>query len=145
MISTNSDSLVINTDGGSRGNPGNAASAFVAKRGDQIMKEFYIFIGIATNNVAEYKALLHAFKWLTENSNVISEKNIQIFMDSELIVKQLKGEYKIKSIELKKLYDQVHIYKNLLTQKTITITHIKRELNKDADRLVNLCLDSLNK
>ncbi|KKQ24896.1 MAG: ribonuclease HI, ribonuclease HI, partial [Microgenomates group bacterium GW2011_GWC1_37_12b] len=89
--------IKIFTDGGSRGNPGPAASAFVVFENNKILTKEGKFLGNATNNIAEYSALLLAVEWL--NKNKLTE-NIKFFLDSELIVKQLNKTYKIKNKNL---------------------------------------------
>jgi ribonuclease HI len=131
--------LVIHTDGGSRGNPGMAACAFVA---DDETGEIYKsskYLGIATNNFAEYSALLLAVNWLlTFNKNSYSE--IVFYLDSELVVNQINGKYKIKDLNLFKLYKEVKDKLVQLNLKTAFI-HIPRSENKTADRLVNMEMD----
>jgi len=128
---------ILFTDGGARGNPGNSGSGCVLFTIDYKLIDFDAkFLGIKTNNQAEYMALINGLELALNHQ--ISELNI--FMDSELIVKQLKGEYKVKDekmILLKKSVD------NLFTKfKSIEIKHVKREKNSFADKLVNLVLDS---
>jgi len=123
------------TDGGARGNPGPAGIGGVIFKNNEPIYEFSEYIGIATNNVAEYKALLSGLKYC----NNISIKELKIFMDSELVVKQIKGEYRInKVLEIYKIYLQI-----IEELKTIsfTIEHIPRNLNSHADALVNKALD----
>lgn len=124
------------TDGGSRGNPGHAAIGFVIIDDDKIIDEFSEYIGIATNNIAEYKALAAGIERLIENGT----KEVEIFMDSELVVKQIKGEYKVKNSELKLEYSKI---KTLLSSfGSYKIKYVPREENKIADKLVNFALDT---
>jgi ribonuclease HI len=130
----------IFTDGGSRGNPGKAACAFVVfDQKENLLYSQSKYLGIATNNVAEYSGLLLALDWLLKNSS--PEKQILIRMDSELLVRQLTGKYKVKDENLKKFYITA---KDMLAKikGTVFIHHIPRVLNKEADRLVNENLDS---
>jgi ribonuclease HI len=128
--------LVINTDGGSRGNPGpagigiaiaNAEGEYIFQHGSQI--------GVATNNVAEYRALIKAL----EAAQDLGGSELLIRMDSELIVKQMKGLYKIKEPSLQGLAQEVLVL--LKKFSSATFTHIPREQNKLADKLVNDALD----
>ncbi len=124
------------TDGGSRGNPGPAAIGAVVEiiaTGER--HEYKRYIGETTNNQAEYQALLLAL----ERAKELGAKEVECRLDSELVVKQMRGEYKVKDPELGKLFIRIH---NLITDfRKITYTHIRREFNKDADRLVNEALD----
>ena len=125
------------TDGGSRGNPGKAAIGVVIyNKNNKKIKELSRYIGITTNNVAEYTALVFGIVALKE----LQCTEVKIFMDSELIVKQLKGMYKVKHRDMRSLYSKVI---NGLKGIKYTITHIKREKNKVADSLVNDALDAL--
>ena len=131
------DKVDIFTDGGARGNPGPAAVGVVVLIGGQklvIGKS----IGKATNNIAEYSAVIEALRLVKENSIV---SNINFFLDSELVVKQLNGEYKVKDEKLKKLYFEIREFV-FSYPKTVTFSHIPREKNKEADALVNKALDS---
>jgi len=125
------------TDGGSRGNPGKAAIGVVIyDKNNKKIKELSRYIGIATNNVAEYTALVFGVTALKE----LQCTEVEIFMDSELIVKQLKGLYKVKHKNMRSLYSKV--IQGLKGIK-YTIEHVKREKNKIADSLVNDALDAL--
>jgi ribonuclease HI len=131
-------SLIIYTDGGARGNPGPAGIGVVFRdeRG-KIVAEFKGYIGEATNNCAEYKALILA---LTEASTLNPQPSIlEIRMDSELIVRQMQGRYKIKEPTLKLLAAEVLKLRNQF--KNVTFHHVPREQNKEADKLVNEAID----
>ena len=131
-----SKKLTIYTDGGARGNPGRAGIGVVILDDKaNVMREFSQFIGEATNNQAEYRALL---KGLGEAIKMGAE-NIEIMMDSELVVKQLKLEYKVKDKNLAILF--LKAWKILQKFKSCHIRHIRREQNKKADKLVNQALD----
>jgi ribonuclease HI len=130
--------MQINCDGGSRGNPGPAAFGFVIKKDGTTIKEGYGYIGIATNNFAEYTALIEALKWLSKNT---PSESLEFNLDSQLVVSQLTGIYKVKNADIKKL---VLVVKELESKfKTISYKHIPREQNKEADALVNIALDCL--
>lgn len=128
--------MILNTDGGSRGNPGPGAYGIVIKTDDKnIIYEEGRYLGKCTNNEAEYQGLIAGLRKSLE----FGYKTITVFLDSELIVKQVRGEYKIKSDGLKGFYNQV---KDLETQfENISFQHVPRELNKEADALVNKVLD----
>lgn len=128
--------LIINTDGGARGNPGPAGIGVVIRDEEEnIIFQHGGFIGNATNNIAEYKALIKAL----ETARDMDATVLTIRMDSELIVKQMRGEYKIKEPTLQGLAGQVIAL--LKHFPNFTFTHIRREFNKDADRMVNKAID----
>jgi ribonuclease HI len=129
----------IFTDGGARGNPGPAAIGVVAYLGDAKKIKINKAIGKATNNAAEYTAVIEAIK-LVKSRDISSD--IDFFLDSELVIKQLNGEYKVKDENLKKLYFEIMEFV-ISYPKTITFTHVRREKNKEADELVNKALDEL--
>lgn len=119
----------IFTDGASSGNPGPSGYGYIIlDENDNVVRSSSKFIGHSTNNIAEYLGLYNALK---EVSN-LDPDFIEIFLDSELIVKQIKGEYKVRNEKLKEIYKKiVEILKNY----NYTITHISRQLNKGADKL----------
>lgn len=130
---------LVNIDGGSRGNPGPSACAFVINTGSSIVAEAF-FLGDMTNNQAEYNGLLKALQKLSEMG--INE-NISIISDSELLVKQLNGEYKVKSANIADLYrESQNIIKSM---SGIEVMHVRREKNKLADALLNEMLDRREK
>jgi ribonuclease HI len=128
--------LVVNVDGGARGNPGPAAIAAVLRdAGGEVIDERGETIGRATNNVAEYRALLLGI----EMAAAQGASEVELVGDSELIVRQVKGEYKVKDATMKELHAQV---KRALTGfDSWSIRHVRREHNAEADRLVNQALD----
>lgn len=133
--------LSIYTDGGARGNPGIAGCGFVCIDQNSLQIHKYSkFLGIKTNNEAEYIGLVTALKWLTDNQNTLKITAIKIFMDSQLIVCQMQGKYKIRAPNLKMYYQQAII---LLSQITppLTFQDIPREKNKIADALANSAMD----
>ena len=132
--------LIINTDGGARGNPGPAGIGVVIRdEQNKIIAQHKKYIGEATNNVAEYKALILALGVASSELGVAGEITLEIRMDSELIVRQMQGRYKIKEPTLQVLAAEVFKLKNNF--KNITFTHVRRELNKEADKLVNEAID----
>jgi ribonuclease HI len=134
---------IINTDGGARGNPGPAGVGFVIADGaGSVIKESSVFIGTSTNNAAEYQALLEAFKEAKKVIGKDASKTalIEVRMDSELIVKQLNGEYQISEETLFPYFIAVH---NLRVKDfpNVRFVHIRREANKRADELANEAMD----
>lgn len=128
--------LRVNVDGGARGNPGPAAIATVVQDGDgEVLEERSKGIGSATNNVAEYRALLLGIERAAE----LGASRLQLVGDSELIVRQVKGEYKVKDPALRVLHQQV--LDALDGFDDWSIRHVPREENAEADRLVNEELD----
>jgi len=126
--------LKIHIDGGARGNPGPAAIGAVL-RDDQNQYFLSEYIGPATNNVAEYTAMEKAL----EKAVSLGIKQVQVFSDSELMVKQLNGIYRVKNDTLRVIYNRVNeLIKNF---DNIEIIHVRREFNKEADSLVNKALD----
>jgi ribonuclease HI len=130
--------LKIFCDGGARGNPGPAAAAFVVEKEGKVVFRGSKFLGEATNNVAEYSAVLLAARWLKENSDKFEE--VTFVLDSELVCKQLSGLFKIKNENLRNLYFSIkEVEKSIPT--VISYTSTSREKNRLADLLVNRTLD----
>jgi ribonuclease HI len=128
--------LVANVDGGARGNPGPAAiAAVVATPEGDVLEEIGETIGPATNNVAEYRALLLGI----ERAQALGASELDLVGDSELIVRQVKGEYKVKDPALRELHAQVRAALGGFDR--WSIRHVRREHNAEADRLVNEALD----
>jgi len=123
------------TDGGARGNPGPAAIGIAFFEKDAVILEHKEFIGDTTNNQAEYTAVLRAIELAEEKGF----DRLDFFLDSQLVVEQLNRRYKIKDRGLEKLF--VQIWNKLPLFKKVTFTHIPREENVHADRLVNEALD----
>ncbi len=124
----------IYTDGGARGNPGPAGIGVIIKFDNQV-KEFKKFIGIATNNQAEYQAVIFGLTKAKE----LGINEVDVFMDSELVTNQLNQKFKIKDKDLASLF--VKVWNLSLGFKRIKYHHIFREDNKRADYLVNLAID----
>jgi len=128
--------LIINTDGGARGNPGPAGIGAILKTDTgQVVAKISEYLGVATNNQAEYKAILAGITKAKE----LGAEEIDFYLDSELAVKQLNREYKVRNAELAPLY--VKIYNLTLQFKKVTFSHIRREFNKEADFLANEAMD----
>jgi ribonuclease HI len=129
--------VTINVDGGSRGNPGPAAIAAVASDGSGgILAERSETIGPATNNVAEYRALLLGIRLAKE----LEAEEVELVGDSQLIVRQVQGKYKVKNEDLKPLHTKVR--DELRSLDKWSIKDVRREQNEEADRLVNEALDA---
>ena len=123
-------------DGGARGNPGPAGYGVRIEAADgTVLAELYGGLGIATNNVAEYNGLLAALKWAVDHG----ERHLHIRADSELLVKQMRGEYKVKNPGLLPLYVRARLL--VMELDTVVFEHIRREFNTEADRLSNLGMD----
>lgn len=128
--------LIIHTDGGARGNPGPAGIGVVIYDEDKkVIVEISRYIGETTNNQAEYRALLAGI----EKAKDLGCEEIAFYLDSELVVKQLNREYKVKHPDLAPLF--VKIYNTTLNFKKVTFQHIPREKNKEADKLANEAMD----
>lgn len=137
------ETIVINTDGGSRGNPGPAGiGVVISEQNGKILLGLGEKIGIATNNVAEYKAVITAIAALASHPEFLqNKKGIQFYLDSELVCMQITGKYKVKNEMLQLLLQEVKqgLSKLPLPYK---FTHVRRELNKLADSYVNRALDN---
>lgn len=129
--------VVVHTDGGSRGNPGPAAAGFTLDdaAGHRLQARAF-FLGETTNNVAEYTALVRAL----EAARELGATHVTAVSDSELLVRQLNGQYKVKSEQIKPLYDRAAAL--LARFEGYRVRHVTREKNKEADRLVNRVLDT---
>jgi ribonuclease HI len=130
------DKLQIYTDGGARGNPGPAGIGVVIWSGNNLVGRHKNYIGEATNNQAEYKAVILAL----EEAKKLGVKELEFFLDSELVVKQINREYKVKDKDLAPLF--VQVWNLSMGFKKVIFKHIPREKNKEADKLVNEAIDS---
>ena len=123
-------------DGGARGNPGPAGYGVRVESADgTLLDELHGALGIATNNVAEYNGLLAALKWAVDHD----ERDVQVRADSELLVKQMRGEYRVKHAGLQSLVARARLLIGQLDD--VTFEHVRREQNKEADRLSNIGMD----
>lgn len=127
--------LTINIDGAARGNPGPAAFAYVITRNEQLLCEEAGCLGTATNNLAEYTALVRALERAAE----LQGERLLIRSDSELLVKQMNGLYRVKNPQLKALYEQASRLRDQFA--SVSIVHVPRAENSHADRLCNEALD----
>ncbi|MSO56611.1 MAG: ribonuclease HI family protein [Acidobacteria bacterium] len=133
-------SIVAYIDGGARGNPGPAGYGVrIEDDAGTLIEEFHGFLGSATNNIAEYNGLLAALRYAQQHGH----RKVRIKSDSELLVKQMKGEYRVKHPGLQPLYQEARSMADGLER--IVYEHVRREQNKDADRLANLAMDSAPK
>lgn len=129
--------LVVNVDGGARGNPGPAAIAAVLRSpAGEVIDEAKQTIGVATNNVAEYRALLLGL----ERARSLGADEVEIVNDSELVAKQINGEYRVKHPDMKPLYAEA--MRALSGFASWSIRSVPRAKNRDADALVNQALDA---
>ena len=128
--------IVAYIDGGARGNPGPAGyGAYIQDGGGAVLAELHGPLGIATNNVAEYNGLLAALTWAIAHGH----REVQVRADSELLVKQMRGEYRVKHPGLQPLYTRARLL--VMELDRVDFEHVRREFNKDADRLSNLGMD----
>jgi ribonuclease HI len=128
----------LSTDGGARGNPGPAAYGYVLETDDgTVLDARGEAIGLATNNVAEYRGLLAGLEAALERG----VEEVEVVSDSELVVKQMRGEYKVKNETLRGLVDEANALEARFRR--VTYTAVRREHNELADRLVNEALDSV--
>jgi ribonuclease HI len=123
-------------DGAARGNPGPAGIGVVIKdESKKTVKEFYKYIGAATNNVAEYNALVYGL----QEAHMLGAEEVKLNLDSELVAQQLKGEFRVKDPKIKPLFDQaIHLINGF---KKFEVQHIPREENKEADKLANKAIN----
>ena len=135
--------IIVNCDGGARGNPGPAAAAFVVTdNGKNTLYKGAKYLGESTNNVAEYSAVLLALEWVFENKKKLKTKTFSFLLDSELAVNQLNGVYKIKNTKLKEMVKKIRELLEDIGQ-PVYFSHVARENNALADILVNNTLDSV--
>lgn len=128
--------LIIYSDGGARGNPGPAGVGIVIyDENKKVVQELGEYLGEQTNNQAEYKALILGLV----RAKTLGAEELVCYLDSELVVKQMRGEYRVKDVKLKPLYvEAVELAKNF---GQISYAHVVREKNEEADRLVNEAID----
>ena len=129
--------LTVYSDGGSRGNPGKSAFAVVVTRDGQIIDEYTEFLGIHTNNYAEYRGLICAITKALR----LKEDTVEFVMDSELVIKQMNGEYKVKSPDMKELHDDAKALSSMIPN--VKFTHVRRSnpMVSRADFLLNQTMD----
>lgn len=137
------ETITVHTDGGARGNPGPAAiGVYITDKTGAVVKEVKRAIGNATNNLAEYQAVAVALETLKQcYGKKTKEMRFELKLDSELVKKQLDGEYQIKEPGLVPLFIDIHNLR-VASFPYLTFTHVPRAQNKEADRLVNEALDA---
>ena len=126
---------MLRADGASRGNPGMAGVGWVIESAGQTLLDGYRYIGTATNNVAEYEAVLLAMEKALE----LGIRDVSIQLDSELVVRQVNGEYRVKDAKLIERYNRLIHLKYKFS--SVTVVHVPREKNKQADELANRAID----
>ena len=130
------DTLKLYTDGGSRGNPGPAAYAYIiCKLDNSVVEKYGEYLGNTTNNQAEYKGLVAGL----ERAIALQFRDLQVYMDSELIIRQMIGKYKVKNKDLLPLFTRASMLAAKIEK--ISFTHVARTLNTQADAEVNRILD----
>ena len=131
------DKAVVYIDGGSRGNPGDSACGVFARDGESLpVAAFGRFLGTMTNNEAEYSGLLAALEWAREED----VQELHVMSDSQLMVRQMNGQYRVKSANLKPLFEDAKRRAGEFPR--FVIEHVRREGNVEADRLANLAMDA---
>ena len=126
---------VLRTDGGSRGNPGPAGAGFVIERDGEIICRAGRYLGSQTNNVAEYEAMI----WGLENVSALGFSQVTVYADSELLVKQINGQYRVKNEGLKPLF--LRTLQLLRSFGSWKVLHVRREQNAEADAMANEAMD----
>lgn len=136
LFSQPANTITAHIDGGARGNPGPAGfGVYVQDAAGNVIAEISEFLGHQTNNYAEYSALLAALEYAVDHAHPA----LHVVSDSELLVKQIRGEYKVKSPELKQLYERAQ--ELIAKLEHFEIVHVLRERNQNADRLANAAMD----
>ena len=130
------------TDGGSRGNPGDAGiGGIIYSESGAVLHEFSKYIGVATNNEAEYSALFTALEWILQNFEKENASIVTFYLDSKLVVEQMNRNWKIKEPRMRILAQKCWDVVEKISAKS-TFVHVRREKNKEADLLVNQALDA---
>lgn len=137
MKNSTKNEIAIYTDGGSRGNPGDAAYGFVIYKDNGEIYSEGKYLGIQTNNFAEYMAVISAFEWVRQNLG--EDVSIKLYCDSLLVASQLTGKYKVKHPAIKPLVSKAKGLESYFTN--VEYYHVLREKNKEADAMVNQALD----
>lgn len=131
--------VIVYSDGGARGNPGpSGIGVYITDEEGKVLQEVSEYIGEATNNIAEYMAVqrgLQVLSLILDDTSILVEWKL----DSELVQKQLAGEYKVKNPGLREIFNEIQRLRAKFPN--LSITHVRREFNKEADRLVNEALD----
>lgn len=129
--------LIVRTDGGARGNPGPAGIGVVIEDGDtgEVLEEHAKFLGRTTNNQAEYQAVILAL----ERAVALRAHSVEVLADSELLVKQANGDYRVKNIDLQQRFRELKRLERDIGR--VEYRHVRREMNKAADKLANQAMD----
>lgn len=136
------EKFIVYTDGGARGNPGPAGIGVVIQNeAGETLHESQAYIGETTNNIAEYEALIRALEDLKMFGSRLADAHVEVRMDSELVVRQMQGVYKVKDANLKERFGKVAHLK-MSHAPNLTFVHVRREHNKRADELVNQAIDA---
>jgi ribonuclease HI len=136
------EEITIFTDGGARGNPGPAAlGVFITNKQNEVLAKIGKYLGVATNNVAEYAAIIEGVNWLVENMEAMQIEKADFYMDSLLAYSQLVGLFKIKNEKIREMVFEIR-QKEVKLGFPIFYHHVPREKNKEADAMVNLALDN---
>ena len=131
-----SKNIFLYTDGASRGNPGpSAIGVVITDTRGKVLKEFSKYIGETTNNIAEYNALIYGL----DEALMLRAERITVHLDSELVVKQLSGDYRVKDQDIKALFEKAR--HSLGGFKSFEVVHIDRSQNKTADKLANRAIN----
>lgn len=131
----------VYTDGGARGNPGPAAiGVFICNEKGESLARFGKYLGETTNNVAEYTAVIDALEWLGQHKSLVHSQSITFYLDSQLVVSQINGVYRVKNPTLRNLLFSVR-QKEYQLGANVQYIYIPREKNREADKLVNIALD----
>lgn len=137
------EKIIMHTDGGSRGNPGPAgAGVFIYNEKNEIIRKAHLFLGVMTNNEAEYQAVVLGLETLKKvfGKDKIKDLPIEVMLDSELVCKQLRGEYQVKEEKLVPLFMKIWNAR-VADFHNLSFAHIPREKNSEADKLANLAMD----
>lgn len=135
------EKIIINTDGAARGNPGPAAASYIIRKDDgEVLAKAGIVLGETTNNVAEYTAVKLAFDKIVQEFSGILPADVVVLSDSKLVVEQLSGNFKVKSANLKVLFNEVKQLEQKIGE--VSYRYIPRAENYQADLLANLALDN---
>ncbi len=137
--------ITIYTDGAARGNPGPSASGYMALRGGKVVAKHFSYNGVETNNYAEYRAVILALEWCRDNLKDAAQAGIRLYSDSELVIRQINGKYKVRSGKLMEMH---RIVKALAPAfKTLEFANTRREDKGIAmvDKQLNLLLDRMEK
>jgi len=129
--------VIINIDGGSRGNPGPAGAGVVIRAADDgtVLQQAGVFLGTATNNVAEYRGLIEGLR----RAETLGAKQIEVLSDSELLVRQMNGQYRVKNAGLKPLFEKANSLAGRFDR--FSIRHVRREQNTLADEMANKAMN----